>query len=305
MSATPRCGASSGSVAVAQRGDHRAHLVERARRLLLDHARALDGAVRVATPATRPAGLGADRDRRDVVGDRVVQLAGELLALAELTWSSSRSRETVQIAHGGPERRREEQEDERADRVADAGPVAGDAEDVGEHDDRHAERDLAARSPAEQRVQEQQHARRWCRARPARRGRASAATPTHVAVPNAKRDRRERVRAPPQQREREPTRQHERDAGATRGRRAGWPRAPPPPAGPRRQRPVPPHARGSVRSAGLGPQRPDGVCEHAPQRREPAPAARIGQKDGSRPVRRARRFEPDCPMCATRRPGRR
>ena len=71
-----------------------------------------------------PAGLGPDGDGRDVVGDRVVQLARQLLPLPEL--------DLVQLAHPGgrpvadrgAERRREQQDDAGERGVDQAGVVA-------------------------------------------------------------------------------------------------------------------------------------------------------------------------------------
>ena len=72
-----------GVLAVAQRAHHGPHLGERARALLLDHPERVDAPRPGRSAATtRPAWARID-DRRDVVGHGVVQLAGQLLALAQ------------------------------------------------------------------------------------------------------------------------------------------------------------------------------------------------------------------------------
>ena len=66
-----------GGCLVAQHAHHGPHLGERARRLHLDHLQGFERRGRAGRRERAP-GLGLDGDRRDVVGDRVVQLAREL-----------------------------------------------------------------------------------------------------------------------------------------------------------------------------------------------------------------------------------
>ena len=60
-----------------------------------------------------PPGLGPDRDGRDVVGDGVVQLAGQLLALAQLDLVELAQPGGGPVADRGAERRREQQDHAR------------------------------------------------------------------------------------------------------------------------------------------------------------------------------------------------
>ena len=79
MSRTPCCGREVGrlAAALAKGADHRSHLLERTGRLLLDDDEGVGGRPGLAGRQDTT-GLGPDRDGRHVVGDRVVQLPGQL-----------------------------------------------------------------------------------------------------------------------------------------------------------------------------------------------------------------------------------
>jgi len=68
---------------VAQNADHGAHLLERPRRRVLDRLQGSQCAIGMGG-CQGPPGLSLDGDGRDVVANRVVELASELVALAEL-----------------------------------------------------------------------------------------------------------------------------------------------------------------------------------------------------------------------------
>jgi hypothetical protein len=104
-------------IIAAQHPDHGPHLGQRARRLGLNHPQRLDGRVR-RRGGHRQAGLGADRDRRDVVGHGVVQVAGEPLALDQLGPIELAQPRACPEPEHRPERHRREQDDGAKRRVA-------------------------------------------------------------------------------------------------------------------------------------------------------------------------------------------
>ncbi len=69
-------------VGVAEPADHDAHLGERTRGLLLDDGERVHGGLGMRD-RDDPARLGPDGDGRDVMGNRVMQLPGQLLTLPE------------------------------------------------------------------------------------------------------------------------------------------------------------------------------------------------------------------------------
>jgi hypothetical protein len=73
-----------GSVVVAERADHLAHLVQRHRCRSFDHRHCFVGARRIE-PRHCPRRLGLDCDPRHVMRNRVVQLAGDALPLITLS----------------------------------------------------------------------------------------------------------------------------------------------------------------------------------------------------------------------------
>ena len=86
-----------------------------------------------------------------------MQLAGQLLTLTQPDLVQLAYPRRLPESERGAECRRKEKERKRGDRIADARVIAGDADDVGDSDDHQSDRDLAAGSPAQQRVGKQQH----------------------------------------------------------------------------------------------------------------------------------------------------
>jgi len=78
-------------VGLAQESHHAAHLRECPRSRNLDDSKRLDGTLWVGC-CDRPSCLGLGDDARDMVSDRVVEFARQLLTLAELGPSMSRMR---------------------------------------------------------------------------------------------------------------------------------------------------------------------------------------------------------------------
>ena len=104
MSATPRCGRGEiGFLALAEGADHCPHLLQCPRRLLLDHTESLErgGGIGRGDDAS---GLGADDDRRDMMGDRVMELACQLLALDQLDLIHPAPTGVVLVADRGADR---------------------------------------------------------------------------------------------------------------------------------------------------------------------------------------------------------
>ena len=106
-----------------------------------------------------PAGLRTNRDRRDVVSDRVVQLPRQLLALAETHLVQFARPGRRPVANRGADRNRGQQEHSAEDRVADPGELGGGAQDPGDHDDPQSDPDLPPGSPADQRIGQQHDGR--------------------------------------------------------------------------------------------------------------------------------------------------
>ena len=224
-----------------------------------------------------PPGLGPDGDGRDVVGDGVVQLARQLLPLAEPDLIERAQPGGGPVADRGAEHRGEQREHARDDGIAGAGVVAGDPEDVGDQDDPQPDHGLATGPPAEQRVGEQQHVHRGIQ--PHRSvGAEEGRDQLRDEDAERDRDRGERVRAPPQQREHQRHSEHERDRSpdhvlaedAFEQRRRHQHGD---------QRPVPPHPPRRLRSSGFGPDRLDGAAHHHASVANQA-GRRIGRKYG-------------------------
>ncbi len=105
-------------------------------------------------------GLRLDGDRRHVVRDGVVQLAGEELAFGDLDLLVCEIAPLKQVADLGTEHGREEQHDRTADRIADPGPVDHESRRQGR---RHHDQPVCAmptRGPAEEGVDVDEEERR-------------------------------------------------------------------------------------------------------------------------------------------------
>ena len=92
------------------------------RRLLLDDDECVQGGGGIGR-GDDAAGLGADGDGRDVVGDRVVELAGQLLALEELDLVHPAGAGLVLVADGRADRGRDQQDQKAGDQGAGRYPV--------------------------------------------------------------------------------------------------------------------------------------------------------------------------------------
>ena len=238
--------------------------------------------------ADDPAGLGADRDGRDVVGDGVVQLAGELLALAEP--APARARAPGGRAGSAP---RPRAPPGTAARRPPTRPRRPSQSAASPRTRRHARSAacptaISRPEPTGQRVGQQQDADHRCRdptdAPPAIEELDDVST---VAMtPKATARRRERVGTPPQQHRAPAPRRPPGRPGATprRGGRRLSPRAAA--TSTADQRPVPPHPRRGVRGPGLGPQRAEGVRDHRPSLGSRPAAHRPKGRACSRPIGR-------------------
>jgi hypothetical protein len=183
---------------VAQYADHGPHLGESPGSLRLDDGEGVHRGLR-ASGDDGSAGLGPDDDGRDMMGDRVVQLAGQLFTLAQPDLIQLADPRGRPVADRGAESRREEQE-----HAAENGfDVPGEIADVSEHqchtDDRQSDGDLAAGSPARQGVRQQHHADHRVQAE----GSAAADQDPdvdHDQRPEHRRHHGKRMSAPPQER---------------------------------------------------------------------------------------------------------
>ena len=213
------------------------------------------------------------------MGDRVVQLARQLLALAQPDLVGLAQPRAGAVADRGAERggKQQEQRSERAGRRKFAAERRREA--VRGEDDRHPGHRLDAAAPPEQGVREQQDVRRACRAPSARRCRASV---DRVA----EHDRR---RTPPRSRARAAcaataattagaTPATSATPGHTTSSRRVASSTRPPPA----PRPAP--SRATAAQAGPGPAARPGTtgrrCSPRRHRRAPGAGRAIGRKDG-------------------------
>ena len=265
-----------GGLLVAQHPHHRAHLGQCARRLRLDHLEGLDRRRGTARGQGSPC-LGLDRDRRDVVGHRVVQLARQPDPLLGLRLLEPAAPVAVLGARGHAEGHRGHQHGRPADQVPDPGPAQEEPGRGGDQDDREPCQHLTPGSPPEQRVRQDQEVDHRVHVERRRVGddQADVHGGGHA---EGHRHHHERARTPPQQCRRQPHRHQQ-----------GQPRKPEVLA--QRdlqhgahgdgadQHPVPPHPRRWRRGARFvqdGPQRVD----HRPSLGK-ARRARTGRKSGS------------------------
>ncbi len=158
-STSPGWGAKRGVVGTAERSDDPAHLGQRARCFVFDDGERIECGGRVVRSHDL-SGLCTNRDGRHVVGDGVVQLPCEHLALAELDLVAVALARCDQVTNLRPQDCGEGEHERTADRIAEPGPVRGEARHHGGEHDRCADRSVAARCPAEQRVREEEQSRR-------------------------------------------------------------------------------------------------------------------------------------------------
>ena len=130
------------SRSVAQHPDHRPHLRQRPRRFALDDRQRLERRLG-SLPGHRSAGLRLHCDRRDVVGDRVVQLAREAdpLLAADLVQRPAPALGAVTERRSARPRR--QQDAEPAEDVGRPGVVGDRANDRSDQHHRQANHDLA------------------------------------------------------------------------------------------------------------------------------------------------------------------
>jgi hypothetical protein len=189
-------GGEVGLLAPAKGADDGSHLGQRMRRLLLDDDEGVEDSLgtRLGDGAT---GLGLDGDGRHMVSDGVVQLARQLLALAELGLVPPVQPGAAPVPERRAESRGEQEDQSSAHHLAHGG--AGGANHDREQHERQSDRGLATRAPSEQRVGKQQEDQ----------GRGFRPLPRHAnhdcceldggEQRECNCDHRERVRAPPEQ----------------------------------------------------------------------------------------------------------
>ncbi|MEI2653794.1 MAG: hypothetical protein V9G12_16895 [Microthrixaceae bacterium] len=278
-------------LSLSQGADHRAHLGEGPGGLLLDDDQGFHRGARIGG-GDDTAGLGPDGDGRDVVGDGVMELAGQLLPLEELHLVHPPATGLVRVPDRGADRRHQEHEHGTLSHLAERDLASVPSWRLGvEGDEQHRDRQdqgspiTASRPEPQRKSAYTNNITKTVASRPRHSSpRTSEATSTTVTRPKAAAThwsgcvrRHSNVGSSGQ---RDHHGEHAPDqvlAERSLEHHHGHQR--------RDERPVPPDPAGRIGNAGLGPQRTSCVPEHHPTLRNVRQRAdRPKGRDGNRPI---------------------